>query len=119
MLDLAKLLILDDLPTGVIVGSAVMESVTRVESFYEWHLADVERLLRQIHRLVDTGASAIVVEHDLHVIADSDWVIDLGPGAGKDGGNIVAQGQPEAIARVHGSSTGRYLKAFFQREASL
>ena len=79
------------------------------------HPADVERLLRQIHRLVDAGASAVVVEHALHVVADSDWVIDLGPGAGKEGGRIVAQGTPEELAATAGSCTGRYLDAFLKR----
>jgi excinuclease ABC subunit A len=78
------------------------------------HPSDVERMLRQIHRLVDAGGTAIVVEHDLRVIADSDWVIDLGPGAGKAGGRIVAAATPPELARVAGSRTARYLKAFLE-----
>ena len=76
------------------------------------HPADVERLLRQIHHLVDAGATAVVVEHDLRVIADSDWVIDLGPGAGKDGGRVVARGTPHEIARAKESRTAGYLRKF-------
>jgi excinuclease ABC subunit A len=76
------------------------------------HPADVERLLGQIHRLVDGGATAVVVEHDLRVIADSDWVIDLGPGAGKDGGRILAETTPAELVNVESSRTAPYLKSF-------
>jgi excinuclease ABC subunit A len=81
------------------------------------HPSDVERLLGQIHRLVDAGATAVVVEHDLRVVADSDWVIDMGPGAGDEGGRIVAEAPPEALARVRGSRTAGYLSAFLARAA--
>jgi excinuclease ABC subunit A len=75
------------------------------------HPADVEVLLRQLHRLVDSGHTVVVVEHDLDVIATADWVIDLGPGGGDAGGRIEAAGPPSAVARVKGSATAPYLTA--------
>ncbi|MCD0177323.1 excinuclease ABC subunit UvrA, partial [Deinococcus sp. 14RED07] len=74
------------------------------------HPSDVERLHAQLRRLVDAGHTVMVVEHDLGVIAASDWVVDLGPGAGEDGGQIVAQGTPEQVARASGSRTAPYLR---------
>ncbi|GGR43859.1 UvrABC system protein A [Deinococcus seoulensis] len=74
------------------------------------HPSDVERLHAQLSRLVDAGHSVMVVEHDLGVIAASDWVVDLGPGAGEDGGQVVAQGTPEQVARASGSRTSPYLR---------
>jgi excinuclease ABC subunit A len=76
------------------------------------HPADVERLMIQLQALVDSGASVVVVEHDLRVIADSDWVIDIGPGAGEDGGRIVAAGTPAELARASHSRTAPYLARF-------
>ncbi|ADV65854.1 excinuclease ABC subunit UvrA [Deinococcus maricopensis] len=74
------------------------------------HPADTERLTQQLHGLVDAGHTVIVVEHDLSVIAASDWVIDLGPGAGDEGGRIVAAGCPADVARARGSRTAPYLQ---------
>ncbi len=74
------------------------------------HPADVERLLAQLHTLVSEGATVIVVEHDLRVIAASDWVIDLGPGAGDEGGRIVAEGAPRDFSKAKTSATARYLR---------
>jgi excinuclease ABC subunit A len=73
------------------------------------HPADVERLMTQLQALVTSGASVIVVEHDLHVIAGSDWVIDMGPGAGDEGGRVVVAGAPAEVARATGSRTAEYL----------
>ena len=73
------------------------------------HMADVKRLVEVIQRLVDAGHSVIVIEHNLDLIAESDWVIDLGPEAGESGGKIVAQGTPEQLAQTKGSHTGRFL----------
>jgi excinuclease ABC subunit A len=73
------------------------------------HPSDVELLLRQLHRLVDAGNTVVVVEHHLDVIADADWIIDLGPGAGNEGGTIVATGPPEEVARSERSRTAPYL----------
>ena len=78
------------------------------------HIADVHRLLLVLQRLVDQGHSVIVIEHNLDVIAEADWVIDLGPEGGVAGGRIVAQGPPEKIARNRRSHTGRFLNAFLQ-----
>jgi excinuclease ABC subunit A len=75
------------------------------------HPSDVERLLVQLDRLVDAGHTVVTVEHDMDVIRRSDWIIDMGPGAGDEGGRIVAQGTPEAVAAVQGSFTAKYLRA--------
>lgn len=74
------------------------------------HPSDVEKLVVQLNRLVDAGNTVIVVEHDMHVIAQSDWVIDIGPGAGEEGGHIVAQGTPAEVAKVKESKTAVYLR---------
>ncbi|MEO8773678.1 MAG: excinuclease ABC subunit UvrA [Xanthomarina sp.] len=77
------------------------------------HPTDVEKLQMQLTRLVDAGNTVIVVEHDMQVVAGSDWVIDVGPGAGEEGGNIVAAGTPEEIAENKQSKTAVYLKRTF------
>ena len=74
------------------------------------HFADVDRLLHVLHRLVDAGNSVIVIEHNLDVIKTADWVIDLGPDGGDRGGEVLAAGTPESVAKVKGSHTGRYLR---------
>jgi excinuclease ABC subunit A len=77
------------------------------------HMADVEKLVRVLHRLVDTGNTVVVIEHNLDVMAEADWIIDLGPEGGDGGGRIVAQGAPEAIARKPNKShTARILGKF-------
>ena len=63
-----------------------------------------------LDRLVDAGHTVVVIEHNLDVIKRADWVIDLGPGAGAQGGRVVAAGTPEEVAQVNDSATGRYLK---------
>ncbi|APY85027.1 excinuclease ABC subunit UvrA [Streptomyces alfalfae] len=73
------------------------------------HPADVELLTRRLHELVDAGNSVVVVEHDMAVVAGADWVIDLGPGGGDRGGEIVAQGPPAEVARAGGGRTAPYL----------
>ena len=73
------------------------------------HFADVEKLLQVLHRLVDSGNTVIVIEHNLDVIKTADWIIDLGPEGGAKGGRIVAQGRPEDVADTPGSATGEYL----------
>ncbi|MFI6938098.1 excinuclease ABC subunit UvrA [Streptomyces sp. NPDC050418] len=75
------------------------------------HPADVEVLMRQLHGLVDAGNSVVVVEHAMDVVAAADWVIDLGPGGGAEGGRIVAAGPPAEVARAAGSRTAGYLAA--------
>ncbi|MHC1763177.1 MAG: excinuclease ABC subunit UvrA [Verrucomicrobiia bacterium] len=74
------------------------------------HMADVQRLVDVLQRLVDAGHSVIVIEHNLDLIAEADWVIDLGPEAGADGGQIVCEGTPEDVARNNRSHTGRFLR---------
>jgi excinuclease ABC subunit A len=74
------------------------------------HPDDVEKLLTQLDGLVEAGNTIIVVEHDMRVVGASDWVIDVGPGAGEDGGRIVATGPPREIARAAGSRTAPYLR---------
>ncbi|MCP2045422.1 excinuclease ABC subunit UvrA [Pontibacter sp. HSC-36F09] len=75
------------------------------------HPADIDRLMTQLHLLVDAGNTVIVVEHDMRVVAASDWVIDIGPGAGEDGGQVVAAGPPEQIAKSRESKTAPFLRA--------
>jgi excinuclease ABC subunit A len=74
------------------------------------HLDDVRTLSRVLDRLVDAGHTVVVIEHHQDVVKRADWIIDLGPGAGADGGRIVAAGTPEAVAQVGESVTGRYLR---------
>jgi excinuclease ABC subunit A len=74
------------------------------------HFADIERLLDAFSRLLDHGHSLLVIEHNMDVIKCADWVIDLGPEGGDGGGQVVACGTPEAVARAEGSHTGRYLR---------
>lgn len=74
------------------------------------HLADIQRLLDALNQLVDAGNSVIVIEHHLDVIKSADWVIDLGPEGGRQGGYIVAQGTPAAIVQCEASYTGQYLR---------
>lgn len=78
------------------------------------HMADVEKLIRVLHRLVDGGHSVVVIEHDLDVIAEADWVIDLGPEGGTGGGRVVVGGTPEAVVKA-GSHTGVALKPVLAR----
>jgi excinuclease ABC subunit A len=76
------------------------------------HPSDVERLLRQLQRLVAAGNNVIVVEHDMQVIASCDWLIDIGPGPGEEGGRIVAEGTPEAVISASSSKTAPYLARY-------
>ena len=79
------------------------------------HPADVDLLDRQLHRLVDAGNTVVVAEHDMRMVAGADWVIDLGPGAGNDGGRVVAAGPPKKVARAkaqpHGTVSGKAIGA--------
>lgn len=79
------------------------------------HMADVKRLVAVLQRLVDASHSVIVIEHNLDLIAESDWVIDLGPEGGDDGGRLVAEGTPEQVARCPRSHTGGFLRSLLRR----
>jgi excinuclease ABC subunit A len=78
------------------------------------HFDDVRKLLEVLHRLVDLGNSVIIIEHNLDVIRNADWVIDLGPEGGEDGGHIVGEGRPAKIAATPGSYTGQFLKRYYK-----
>ena len=82
------------------------------------HPSDVEKLLAQLDTLVDAGNTVVVIEHEMRVVADSDWVIDMGPGAGDEGGKIVAQGTPIEVARARRSRTAPYLARFMDGSAT-
>ncbi len=78
------------------------------------HMADVEKLIRVLHRLVDAGNTVVVIEHNLDIWADADWIVDLGPEGGQGGGRLVAQATPEKIAAARDSHTGRVLAEFLR-----
>ena len=79
------------------------------------HMADIARFMRTIDRIVDNGNTVIIIEHNLEVIAQADWIVDLGPGAGQKGGKIVFEGLPEDIIKSGTSLTGRYLNRYLKR----
>jgi excinuclease ABC subunit A len=79
------------------------------------HFADIQKLLDVLQRLVDRGNTVVVIEHNLDVIKCADWIIDLGPGGGENGGRVVAVGAPEDIARRAGSATGPYLRKILKQ----
>ena len=81
------------------------------------HFADIEKLLETLQRLVDAGNTMIVIEHNLDVIKQADWIVDLGPEGGEAGGEIVAAGTPEQVADVEESFTGQFLRAVLPQEA--
>ncbi|MNL32148.1 UvrABC system protein A [compost metagenome] len=78
------------------------------------HFREVDLLMKVLNKLIESGGSVVVVEHNLDVIRSSDYIIDLGPEAGKKGGNIVAQGSPDEIIKVKKSLTGQYLKRYLE-----
>jgi excinuclease ABC subunit A len=83
------------------------------------HMADVEKLIHVLHRLVDAGNTAVVVEHNLDVMAEADWILDMGPEAGEGGGEVVAQGTPaQIVKRKKDSHTGRVLEGFLRERTS-
>ena len=76
-------------------------------------MADIEKLIKVLHRLVDAGNTVVVIEHNLDLIAEADWIIDMGPDGGDAGGRIVAQGAPERVMRrKRGSHTAKALAKF-------
>jgi excinuclease ABC subunit A len=79
------------------------------------HFEDVRKLLDVLHALVEQGNTVVVIEHNLDVIKTADWILDLGPGGGVNGGEIVAEGTPEQVAASPRSFTGQYLKPMLER----
>jgi excinuclease ABC subunit A len=83
-------------------------------------MADVEKLLRVLHRLVDAGNTVAVIEHNLDVMAEADWIIDMGPEGGSGGGQVVVAGSVDAVCESHnatGSHTGRLLTEFLNKQS--
>ncbi|HUV07088.1 MAG TPA: excinuclease ABC subunit A, partial [Spirochaetia bacterium] len=111
-----------DSPRGSSNASVGARLKSRIRSLYVLdeptiglHMADVEKLIRVLHRLVDSGNTVVIIEHNLDIIAEADWIIDLGPEGGENGGEIVAQGPPESVARIRkGSYTARILARFLK-----
>jgi excinuclease ABC subunit A len=81
------------------------------------HFADIERLLEVLQRLVDAGNTVLVIEHNLDVIKQADWIVDLGPEGGEAGGEVIATGTPEQVAKVAGSYTGQFLRELLPKPA--
>ncbi|WP_227872950.1 excinuclease ABC subunit UvrA, partial [Paenibacillus macerans] len=81
------------------------------------HVHDIDRLLKVLHRLVDSGDTVLVIEHNLDVIKTADYLIDLGPEGGSGGGTVIATGTPEEVVKVENSYTGRYLAPILERDA--
>jgi len=82
------------------------------------HFADIEKLLDVLQRLVDNGNTVLVIEHNLDVIKQADWIVDLGPEGGEAGGEIVAVGTPEQVADVEESFTGQFLRHVLPQKAA-
>ena len=78
------------------------------------HFADIKQLLEVLHRLRDQGNTIVVIEHNLDVIKTADWIVDLGPEGGSGGGQIIATGTPEEVAKGDGSHSGRFLKPILE-----
>jgi excinuclease ABC subunit A len=82
------------------------------------HFADIEKLLEVLQRLVDAGNTVLVIEHNLDVIKQADWLIDLGPEGGEAGGELIASGTPEDVAAVSDSYTGQFLRGVLPQSAA-
>ncbi|MEX2210434.1 MAG: excinuclease ABC subunit UvrA [Gaiellaceae bacterium] len=80
------------------------------------HFADIEKLLEVLQRLADAGNTVLVIEHNLDVIKQADWIVDLGPEGGEAGGELIAVGTPEQVAAVKGSATGQYLRGVLPKK---
>ena len=83
------------------------------------HFADIEKLLEVLQRLVDAGNTVLVIEHNLDVIKQADWIVDLGPEGGEAGGELIAAGTPEEIAEIEASFTGQYLREVLAHRAAV
>ena len=82
------------------------------------HFADIEKLLEVLQRLVDAGNTVLVIEHNLDVIKQADWLVDLGPEGGEAGGEVIATGTPEQVAEVEDSYTGQFLRELLPSRAA-
>ena len=82
------------------------------------HFADIEKLLEVLQRLVDSGNTVLVIEHNLDVIKQADWIVDLGPEGGEAGGEVIATGTPEQVAEAEGSYTGQFLRELLPAAAA-
>jgi excinuclease ABC subunit A len=82
------------------------------------HFADIEKLLEVLQRLVDAGNTVLVIEHNLDVIKQADWLVDLGPEGGEAGGEVIASGTPEQVAEVEESYTGQFLRQLLPSAAA-
>jgi excinuclease ABC subunit A len=82
------------------------------------HFADIEKLLEVLQRLVDAGNTVLVIEHNLDVIKQADWIVDLGPEGGEAGGEVIAAGTPEEVAEVEESYTGQFLRELLPSAAA-
>ncbi len=82
------------------------------------HFDDVRKLLEVLHKLADLGNTVIIIEHNLDVIRNADWILDLGPEGGEGGGQIIAEGTPATIAAAEGSFTGEFLRRYEFAEAA-
>jgi excinuclease ABC subunit A len=82
------------------------------------HFADIEKLLEVLQRLVDAGNTVLVIEHNLDVIKQADWLVDLGPEGGDEGGEVIATGTPEDVADVEESATGEFLRTVLAEPAA-
>jgi excinuclease ABC subunit A len=82
------------------------------------HFADIEKLLEVLQRLVDSGNTVLVIEHNLDVIKQADWIVDLGPEGGEAGGEVIATGTPEQVAEVGESHTGQFLRSVLAQLAA-
>jgi excinuclease ABC subunit A len=79
------------------------------------HFADIQRLLDVLNRLADAGNTVIVIEHNMEVIKSGDYIIDLGPEGGEEGGEVIGQGTPEEVITISSSYTGRFLRGSFEK----
>jgi len=107
-------------PTAYSLKPSVSSSALYVldEPTVGLHMADTQKLIQVLQRLVDGGNTVVVIEHDLDVIAEADWIIDLGPEGGEGGGRIVAQGSPEEVARkARVSHTAKILNDFLEQRS--
>jgi len=113
--ELAKTRTVDPRPTRGTGANGTATLYVLDEPTIGLHMADVEKLIRVLHRLVSAGHTVVVIEHNLDVIAEADWVIDLGPEGGAQGGRVVARGTPEQVARAYRAShTGNILREFLK-----